>query len=61
MLGTAKETYHQNPGVLLTACTLLLSHQPRHALAARRLASVACYRYYHCCYCHWLPHLEAQA
>lgn len=61
MLGTAKETHHQNPGVLLPACALLFSHQHRHALAARCLAGITCHHYYRCCHRHWFPYLEAQA
>lgn len=61
MLGTAKETHHQNSGVLLPACALLFSHQHRHALAARRLAGTVGSRYSSGCHDHHLPHLEAQA
>lgn len=61
MLGTARETYHKSPGVLLPACALLFSHQHRHALATRCLADTACHRYHRCCHRHWFPYLEAQA
>ncbi len=61
MLGTAKETHHQSPRVLLPAGTLLFPHQPRHALDYRSLAGTA----HHCYSClrhhHSLPHLETQA
>lgn len=61
MLGTAKETYHESPRVLLPACALLLSHQHRHALAVRSLAGTAGSRCSSGCHDHHLPHLETQA
>lgn len=61
MLGTAKETYYESPGVLLPACALLFSHQHRHALAARRLAGTAGSCCSSGCHDHHLPYLEAQA
>lgn len=61
MFGTAKETHQQSPGILLSASSLLLPHQPCHVLDSRRLAGSAdAYRssdrYYH-----YLSYLEAQA
>lgn len=61
MLGTAKETHHESPGVLLPACALLFSHQHRHALAARSLAGSSYHRHHRYCHRHWFPYLEAQA
>lgn len=60
MFAAAKETYHQNPRILLSACALLPSYQPCHALAARSLANTA--HYCHPCRRRHdrFPYLEAQ-
>lgn len=61
MLGTAKETHQQDPGVLFSAGSLLPAHQPCHALDPRSLAGTAGSRCGGGCHYHHLPYLEAQA
>lgn len=60
MLGTTKETDHQDSGVLPDTGVLRVAHQYRRKLDSGSLENTANHSSYHSCHHHYVPHLETQ-